>query len=265
LPAAALVASVLAYPLATLVGESFGGRTPLEHYQRLLTMPVYVQVLQRTLVVSAATTLVCALVGYPVAYALASASGRKRAFLMVVILLPFWTNLLVRTYGWMILLNPRGVINTALIELGLVDQPIALVYNPTGVVIGMVQIMLPYMVLPIAAVMSRMDPQFVHASRSLGAPPLATFLRVYLPLTLPGVMAGVLLVFTISLGFFVIPALLGGARGLVLAQLIEFNINSVLNWGFAAAIATLLLIVTLAIYAIGLRWFGLGAIWGTAR
>ena len=223
------------------------------------------QILLRTLMFSAATAAICLVAGYPVAYRLTTASPLGKAAILVCVLLPFWTNLLVRSYGWILILNPKGIVNSALIEAGVINNPLELVYNATGVLIGMSQIMLPYMILPVYAVMTRLDPRVIHASRSLGAGPTLTFLKVYFPLTLPGVMAGVVLVFTISLGFFVLPALLGGARGLVLAQLIEFNINGALNWGMASALSTSLLAVTLLLYAIGDRWFNLGAIWGLQR
>jgi putative spermidine/putrescine transport system permease protein len=147
----------------------------------------------------------------------------------------------------------------------LIDMPLELVYNATGVIIGMTQIMLPYMILPLYAVMTRLDRRVLHAARSLGAGPVRAFVRVYVPMTLPGAMAGLLLVFALSLGFFVIPALLGGARGLVLAQLIEFNINGALNWGMASALSAALLATTLLLYWIGDRFFSLGAIWGLQR
>lgn len=266
LPAAAFVGVFLLYPLAALIGTSFGGSSgAFMQYRRLVATPVYGLVLQRTLVTAGSTALICALLAYPIAWQLAHARPRVRAVLLAVVLLPFWTNLLVRSYGWMILLNPKGVLNNILIGSGMASEPLQLVYNQTGVLIGMVQIMLPYMILPLAAVMSRIDPAAVRAARSLGAGPVDAFLRVYLPQTMPGLMAGLLLVFTISLGFFVIPAILGGPRELMVAQLIEFNINSTLNWPFAAALSTALLAVTLLLYAIGHRWFGLGTIWGDAR
>jgi putative spermidine/putrescine transport system permease protein len=262
LPAALFLAALFFYPLVTLIAYSFSGSDPLANYRKLLATPVYLQVLQRTFTMSVATTLLCALIGYPLAWRIATASRRGRAVLLAIILVPFWTNLLVRSYGWMIILNPKGAINQALMGLGLIDAPLALVYNATGVLIGMVQIMLPYMVFPIVAVMSRIDGQLPNAARSLGASPLASFVWVYLPMTLPGLMAGALLVFTISLGFFVIPAILGGPRDLMLAQLIEFNVNNTLDWGFAGTLSTVLLAATVGVYLVAQRWFGLGAIWG---
>lgn len=262
-PAFAILAVLFLYPVAHLVGASFGsGAKALANYTRIIEQPTYLLVLQRTLLLSGATAVLCLALGYPIAYRLATAAPRERAILLGIILVPFWTNLLVRCYGWMVVLNPRGVLNSLLLDAGLIAEPIALVHNTTGVLIGMVQIMLPYMIFPLAAVMSRVDMRLLVAARSLGARPLDVFLRVYFPLTLPGVMSGVLLVFTISLGFFVIPALLGGPRDIFLAQLIEFNINQVLDWGMAAALSTVLLVVTLALIWIADRWFGLGAIWG---
>ena len=265
-PALALLVAVLVWPVAELMSRSFvDPRGPFVFYARLVEVSSYVQILLRTLMFSAATAAICLLAGYPVAYRLTTASPLGKAAILVCVLLTFWTNLIVRSYGWILILNPKGIVNSALIEAGVIKNPLELVYNATGVLIGMSQIMLPYMILPIYAVMTRLDPRVIHASRSLGAGPVLTFLKVYFPLTLPGVMAGLVLVFTISLGFFVIPALLGGARGLVLAQLIEFNINGALNWGMASALSTTLLAATLLLYAIGDRWFNLGAIWGLQR
>jgi putative spermidine/putrescine transport system permease protein len=257
---------VFFYPLGALMVISFTDRAELiADYGRLFNMSIYIWVLYRTVWVSAATTLICLLIAYPLARMLDSAGRKGKAFLLALILLPFWSNFLVRTYGWMVVLNPKGVINRFLIDLGLISDPLPLVYNLTGVLVGMVQIMLPYMVLPIAAVMSRIDRQLPLAARSLGAGPIRAFLLVYLPMTLPGVLAGTLLVFTISLGFFVIPAVLGGSRDLMVAQLIEFNVNTSLDWGFASALSNALLGVTFVIYAIAQRWFGLAALWGSVE
>jgi ABC-type spermidine/putrescine transport system permease subunit I len=265
-PALALLGGILVWPVADLIARSFADpQGPWVFYSRLIEVPSYVQILLRTLMFSAATALICLVAGYPVAFKLTTAGPLVRGIILVCVLLPFWTNLLVRSYGWILILNPRGMINEVLMALGLIATPLELVYNTTGVLVGMSQIMLPYMILPLYAVMTRLDPRTTQAARSLGAGPVTTFLKVYFPLTLPGVMAGTLLVFTISLGFFVVPALLGGARGLVLAQLIEFNINGALNWGMASALSTALLATTLVLYWIGDRFFNLGAIWGMQR
>jgi ABC-type spermidine/putrescine transport system permease subunit I len=250
------------YPLATLLSVSStneGG----EAFERIFQTSLYFRVFYQTASVSLATTCICLAIGYPLARFLDSAGPRKKAFLLAIILLPFWSNFLVRTYGWMILLNPKGLINDVLLGLGLSKEPLPLVYNLVGVLIGMSQIMLPYMILPIAAVMARIDPELTKAARSLGAGPLRSFGLVYFPMTLPGVMAGVLLVFTISLGFYVIPAILGGPRDLLIAQLIEFNVNTSLDWNLASALSSMLLVSTLIIYGVAQRWFGLGALWGS--
>ena len=261
-PAVALIAALFLWPVLALLGESFASAEGWDaNYLRLHEVPVYYRVLWRTILVSAEVALVCLVIGFPVAYKLSTATPVVTTVILGCIFVPFWTNLLVRSYGWIILLNPEGVINSALRRLGLIEAPLELVYNQLGVLIGMSQIMLPYAILPIFAVISRLDPSVMSAARSLGATPVQAFLKVYIPLTQPGIMAALLLVFTISLGFFVIPAILGGRTGVMLAQLIEFNINSTLNWGMASALSAVLLVVTLALLFVGDRWFGLGAIW----
>lgn len=265
-PALGLVAILFVWPVLVLLGQSVSSPEGWSaNFARLHEVPVYYRVLWRTLLVSAETAIVCLLIGFPVAYKLTVAKPLVRAIILGCIFVPFWTNLLVRSYGWIVLLNPEGMINTLLRRLGLLETSLDLVYNQLGVLIGMTQIMLPYMILPIYAVMSRLDPRVMSAARSLGARPMQAFYKVYLPLVQPGIMAGVLLVFTISLGFFVIPAILGGRTGVMLAQLIEFNINGTLNWGMASALSAVLLAVTLALLWAGDRWFGLGAIWGIQR
>lgn len=263
LPGILFLAALFVWPVARLVATSFDDpAAPFAHYERIFLETTYLKVVFRTLLLSAQTALLCLLLGYPLAYQLNRAGAVGKAVILLCILIPFWTNLLVRSYGWIVLLNPQGVINGLLRQSGLIDGSLPLVYNTTGVLIGMTQIMLPYMVLPLAAVMSRIDPSIVNAARSLGASPVSAFTRVYFPLTLPGVLAGCLLVFMISLGFFVVPALLGGPRDILLAQLIEFNINNTLNWPFAAALSTVLLAATVALYWIGDRFFDLGRLWG---
>lgn len=267
MPGLLFLAGLYVYPLSTLVATSVqgeGGLT-LEHYARVWNVPAYTQVLFKTLWVSGAVTALCFLMGYPLAYAVARSRGVVRALLLVAILMPFWTNLLVRSYGWIATLHPNGLVNAILTGTGLVSEPLPLVFNTTGVLIGMSQIMLPYMTLPLAAVMGRMDDSLLLAARSLGASPLRTFVHVFFPLTLPGVFAGALLVFVLSIGFFVIPALLGGRRDILLAQLVHFNLTTTLNWGFAAALSTVLLVATLGIYVAANRWFRLGTLWGEAR
>lgn len=265
-PAIALIVVLFLWPVAALLGHSFASPEGWAgNYRRLYEVPVYYRVLWRTMLISAEVAVICLVIGFPVAYKLSTATPIVRAVILACIFVPFWTNLLVRSYGWIIILNPEGMINSALRRSGLVDAPLDLVYNQLGVLIGMSQIMLPYAILPISAVMSRLDPRVMSAARSLGATPAQAFLKVYVPLMQPGIMAALLLVFTISLGFFVIPAILGGRTGVMLAQLIEFNINSSLNWGVASALSAVLLVVILVLLWIGDRWFGLGAVWGIQK
>lgn len=268
LPALLFVAIFLLYPLALLIETSFHAKTgdwSLEQYQRIATTPVYGLVLWKTAWVAGLVTLIDFVVGYPFAVALTRARGWWRLVLLAAVLMPFWTNLLVRTYGWIVVLHPSGLLNTLLLRLGLISEPIELVQNTSGVLIGMTQIMLPYMVLPIAAQIEKMDHRLLQAARSLGASAPRTFWHVYFPLTLPGVFAGALVTLVLSLGFFVIPALLGGRRDVLIAQLIDFNLTKVLNWELAAALGTILLIVTMGLFLAAQRWFRLDSLWTEAR
>lgn len=236
-------------PMAMLFWQSVAGGT-LENYHRALTDDLYVGVLVDTLLIAGYAAGICLVLGYPVAYLLASASNRWAAIGILFVLLPFWTSVLVRTYGWMVLLGRNGVINQALLEIGLISQPLALLNNTTGVLIGLVHVLLPYMIFPLYAVMRRMDSGLVAAAQGLGASGLQTFLRVYFPLTLPGVLAGVTLVYVLSIGFYITPALLGGGRVAMMATLIEQQVRTFLNWGFAAALSAVLLVVTLLVYVL---------------
>lgn len=267
-PALLFVAIFLLYPLALLIETSFHAKTgawSLEQYQRIATTPVYALVLWKTAWVAGLVTLIDFIAGYPFAVALTRARGWWRLALLAAVLMPFWTNLLVRTYGWIVVLHPSGLLNTLLLQLGLISEPVELVQNTPGVLIGMTQIMLPYMVLPIAAQMEKMDSRLLQAARSLGASAPRTFWHVYFPLTLPGVFAGSLVTLVLSLGFFVIPALLGGRRDVLIAQLIDFNLTKVLNWELAAALGTILLVVTMGLFLAAQRWFRLDSLWTEAR
>jgi len=267
-PALVFVAVFLLYPLALLVETGFHAKTgewSLVQYTRIATTPVYSLILWKTAWVAGAVTLIDLIVGYPFAVALSRARGRWRLVLLAAVLMPFWTNLLVRTYGWIVVLHPNGLLNALLMGSGIVAEPLELVQNTIGVLIGMTQIMLPFMVLPIAAQIDRMDRRLLQAARSLGASASRTFVHVYFPLTLPGVFAGSLITLVLSFGFFVIPALLGGRRDVLIAQLIDFNLTKVLNWEFAAALGTILLVVTMGLFLAAQRWLGLRSLWMEAR
>jgi putative spermidine/putrescine transport system permease protein len=220
---------------------------------------VHLDVLLRTFSVSISVTLLCVLLGYPLAALMARSKGWVANMLLILVLLPFWTSLLVRTSAWVVLLQTRGVVNSGLIWLGLVDaaQPLELIYNRTGVLIAMTHILLPFMVLPIYSVMKTIPPVYLRAASSLGAPPWSTFWRVYLPMSMPGVSAGGLLVFILALGYYITPALVGGPRDQMVSYFIAYYANQVTNWGMAAALSAILLVAVLILYAIYNRLIGI--------
>ncbi len=226
------------------------------HLARFFEEPAYLEVLRTTFVMSAVITFVCAVLGYPTAYLIAAASPAARTWLLVAIMLPFTTSTLVRTYAWMALLGREGMVNRTMVALGFWGSPGKLMHNEFGVVVGMVHVMIPLMILSIYAVMRSVDGRLVRAAETLGATPLIAHLRVFLPLALPGVSAGCLLVFMLSIGFYITPALLGSPREVWISMLIEIQVNQVLNWNFAAAAATVLLAVTVALYVVYVRLFG---------
>ena len=262
-PAVLFLLFFFGYPVARLLGLSvFDPEFTLRNYETALTAPVYVAVLRTTLKISIETTLLCLVLGYPLAYALSTVSERARNLLIIAVVLPYFTSILVRSYAWLVLLGRHGILNEAMVGLGVIDHPVKMIYNTTGVVIGMTHIMLPIMVLALYSVMRGIDTNLVKVSDSLGASRTQTFLWVYFPLSLPGVGAGCLLVFIFSVGFYVTPALLGGLRDTMLAMLIATQIQELLKWGFAGALSLILLVVTLALFLIFNRLMGLDRIWG---
>ncbi|MBP2234365.1 putative spermidine/putrescine transport system permease protein [Sinorhizobium kostiense] len=220
---------------------------------------VHLDVLIRTFVVSISVTLSCVLLGYPLAALMARSTGWVANTLLILVLLPFWTSLLVRTSAWVVLLQSRGIVNSALIWLGLLDptQPLELIYNRAGVLIAMTHILLPFMVLPIYSVMKTIPPVYMRAASSLGAPPSSVFWRVYLPMSMPGVSAGGLLVFILALGYYITPALVGGPRDQMVSYFIAYYANQVTNWGMAAALSAILLVAVLVLYALYNRLIGI--------
>jgi putative spermidine/putrescine transport system permease protein len=211
---------------------------------------VFGRILARTFEISLVVTLWCLLLAYPLAYWLTTLSVRKANVLMILVLVPFWTSILVRVAAWIVLLQSEGLVNHALIGLHLIGQPLALLFNRTGVVIAMVHILLPFMILPLYSVMKSVPPTFLRAAVSLGSPPLAAFFRVYVPQTYPGIGAGALLVFILSIGYYVTPALLGGPEDQMLSYYIAQYTNVDVNWGMACALGALLLAATLVLYAV---------------
>jgi len=207
-------------------------------------------ILLRTFQVSLIITLMCLLLAYPLAYWLANLSERKANLLMIVVLVPFWTSILVRVAAWIVLLQSEGLINTALLDIGVISKPLELLFNRTGVIISMTHILLPFMILPLYSVMKSVPPTYVRAAVSLGSAPLAAFARVYIPQTLPGVGAGGLLVFILSIGYYITPALLGGADDQMLSYYIARYTNVEVNWGMACALGALLLAATMLLYGV---------------
>jgi len=205
---------------------------------------IYRTVLWRTFSVGGMVTLFALLIGYPYAYLMTRAPKRIQAAMTVFVLLPFWTSLLVRTAAWIVLLQEHGLINNFLIWLGIIDHPVRLIFNRIGVVVSMVHVLLPFMVLPLAAVMKGIRPETVRAARSLGATPFTAFRRIYFPQTLSGVAAGALLVFISAIGYYITPALVGGADDQMLSWFIAFFVNDTINWGLAAALGLVLLVCT---------------------
>lgn len=208
------------------------------------------KILVRTLKISAIVTLCCLLLGYPLAYWLSTLSARKANMLMILVLVPFWTSILVRVAAWIVLLQSNGLVNRSLMGLGLTDEPFPLLFNRLGVIIAMVHILLPFMILPLYSVMKSVPSTYLRAAVSLGSSPLAAFFRVYVPQTYPGVGAGGLLVFILSIGYYVTPALLGGADDQMLSYYIAQYTNVNVNWGMACALGGVLLTATLVLYAL---------------
>jgi ABC-type spermidine/putrescine transport system permease subunit I len=224
------------------------------NYRVFFESTVYVKVLWTTLRTSLVVTVVSLFLGYPYAYVMHHAKPRARAALIALVLVPFWSSLLVRTYAWTVLLQDTGVVNSLLKRLDLIDQPLALMRNTLGVTVGMSHILLPFMVLPIFATMRRIDVDLIPAAEGLGARPFAAFRRVFLPLSLPGVFAGCLLVFVLALGFYITPALLGNPRNAMFSELVVNMVSERLQFGVGSALAMTLLAVTLVLLWVGSRF-----------
>jgi len=218
---------------------------------------VYRAAFVRTVSISATVTLLCLVLGYPVAWLLANLPEKSSNRLMLFVIVPFWTSLLVRTTAWYVLLQPGGVINSLVMSLGLATHPLPLIFNRTGVLIGMTHVLLPYLILAIYSVMKGVSPVYMRAAQSLGAHPFTAFMRIYVPQTLPGVGVGCFLVFVLALGYYITPALLGGAGDEMISQLIAMQTNTQLNWGLAGALSAYLVIFTAIFYFLFNRIVGI--------
>ena len=220
---------------------------------------IYLPLLERTLAVAAAITAICLVLGYPLAHLIANARPATANLLLLLVLVPFWTSLLVRTTSWIVLLQNQGVVNDLLIAVGLIgeDERVALIYNMTGTLIAMTHVLLPFMILPLYAVMRTIPPRYLQAAESLGATWRQAFVRVYWPQTLPGAAAGALLVFILAIGYYITPALVGGRTGQLISNMIAYHMQESLNWGLAAALGGVLLACVAVLYLVYDRLVGI--------
>ncbi len=251
LPAGLTLTVAFLLPVGWLLSRAFTFPQPgFQNFVLLWERPVYLRVMGNTLWISAIVTPITVLLAFPVAHLMAHGSPRLRRWLVFLVLVPFWTSLLVRSFATAILLQRHGVLNSFLIAFGFTEEPLPLLYNMAGLLAGCVQVLLPFVIFPLYSSMARIDPAYMRAASTLGATPVRAFLRVYLPLTLPGLMTGATLVFISTLGYYIIPALLGGARQQMIAQLIQDQIATFGNWGVAGALSLVLLAATAALLAL---------------
>ncbi len=254
----------LVLPVSLLFMLSFvdaDGKLTFEHYVRLWNTPVYAQVLVATLKAATWTTVLCIVGGYPVAYLLSTVGTTARARLTILVLMPFWTSFLVRTFAWIVILGRKGPLNTLLMDIGLIERPLKMIFNFSGVMIGMTHALMPLAVLTMLSVMEGIDRNLSKAGGTLGARGSQTFWRVYFPLSFPGIAASSMLVLS-PRWVFITPALLGGAGDTMIVQTIIFQVKDVLNWGFAGAIGVLLMIVVLIIFFVYDKLVGLTTLSG---
>lgn len=260
-----LLAVVALYlgPLMNILWLSVTDPEPgLGNYAKLVESDTLARILWTTFRICLITTIVSVLLGYGLAYAMVHAHARDQHVMLTLLLISFWISVLVRTFAWLMLLGRNGLVNSSLDTLGIISSPVAFMRNELGVLIGMVHYMVPYAVLPLLANMQTLDPRVMAASRNLGASSVQTFWRIYLPLTAPGLVAASLLVFILSLGFYVTPAILGGGKVLMVAEYISVQLLVTLKWGTAAMLGTLMLLAVLALLWMMTRFMKLGAVFG---
>lgn len=254
------------YPLSKVLWLSVTVPSPgLGNFALLLTSEGIQRILMTTLRISVITSAVALVMGYLIAYVMVHVSPHHRTWILFVVLLSFWLSVLIRAFAWLTLLQSRGVVNTALLYLGLISSPLPLVRNEFGVILGMVHYMIPYAVLPLYANMKGVDQRLVLAARGLGASPARAFLKVFLPLTMPGLISAGVLVFIFALGFYITPALLGGGKTIMLAEYIAVQVNDTLNWGLGAMLATTLLITVVLLLCLLARFANLREVFGIKR
>jgi putative spermidine/putrescine transport system permease protein len=255
-PAVIYLAIIYVFPvLRILILSFFDPGFTLEHYRHLIEVPIYRNVMLNTVEISLSVAFICLLLAYPTAYLLVTVRPQVSRVLILAVMVPFFTSALVRNYAWIFLLGARGVVNSTLIRLGVIEAPLPLIFNRAGVLIGMVNVLLPYTILVLLSVMRGIRRELLPAAEGLMAPPFTAFRRVFLPLSMPGVGASFLLVFVLALAFFITPAMLGGTRDVMISNIIG-NVTAALDWGFASALATVLLVVSLVVIALTQYLFG---------
>lgn len=242
-------------PIVTMLAQSVVNASgfTFAHFSEVVKGSVHLKVLANTFAIAGATAALCVALGYPLAYWIRRLNRRYQAIALAMIVVPFWISILVRTYAWIVLLGNAGIVNRALLGLGLIDAPVSFLYNELGVLIGTVNVLLPFLVLPLYAAMVKIDDRLLRAAETLGAGPWTVFWRVFFPLSVPALAAGAVLVFILSLGFFITPAVLGGGRVPMIANMLDLLINQMPSWELASAISTLLLAVTLLLFVFYLR------------
>lgn len=244
IPLLVILGTGFVYPIARLVVLSFSGGG-LDQYRRIVQEPLYADVLTTTLEVAFIVTLASLLLGFPVAYFMTRLRNGLAIVIAACVFIPLWTSILIRSYAWIVLLQRKGIINTLLIETGLTDDPLKLIYTQGAVILAMTHVLMPFMILPIYANLRTLPPDYLRAARNLGAGPFKTFVAVTLPLSLPGIFAGSVMCFVLALGFYITPALVGGPGSMMMATLIGQQTTVLLDWPFAAALSTGLLVMTL--------------------
>ncbi len=258
IPILLILAVFYFYPMFRMIPRSLetDAGTGLGNYIKIFAEPAYIESFGLTILIGLGAVAITFIMGYPVAYLMANSKPRTQRFLMMLIMVSFWTSLMVRTYSWMVVLQKSGILNTMLLNVHIIDEPLTILYTPAAIVIGTVHILLPYMILPINSVLRGIDPNLSWAARSMGASRFKAFWKIIFPLSIPGVSAGVLLVFVQAIGFYVTPMLLGGGKTMVAATFIDKQMNTLANWGLGSAFGIILTFVSVVFLLVYLKIFG---------
>lgn len=258
LPLLFLIIIAFNIPLFLILMRSFLNPQPtLEHYVYLIENPVYLEILGSTFRIAIIVTILSIIFGYPLAYWMTRLSSKWQLIVITIVAMSFLVSILIRTYAWIVILGNNGIVNRTLIELGITGSPLQLIYNNMGVTLGTINVLLPFMILPLYAAMLKFDHRLMQAASSLGSKPITAFFKIYLPLTLPSLLSSSILVFILSLGFFITPAILGGGQVQMIATILDTLINRLADWELSSAISTILLVTTLILYTIYRRIGGM--------